>query len=847
MSIHLQRFGVLADDQYNENTHVFTFVFENPYKLVSGEVKSIESSECTYCGQKWSIVVMKKEEYMGVYLKWKYSDAPSLPYVSVKLKYILGLVNRSDYGLNKHFSTTQKFRIGQTVLGRSKFITFRDLLDIGKGFLDHTGKRLVMELTLSNCSLTFTKSIDISSGARTKKNTNGYYFDTPTFVAYSNRWYLRIYPSKLNSNGLPASYLYLATKSKGLVLETKFRLYLESESSEILFYSYGHGARFDGFGRTLNNILPVNQKMETISVGIEILQLNVTKDLQLPIETLSKHQDPAISAEPFQDIDGNLWRLFINHSFRYLTCQLDKGVHHYQQNKTKLLCWKATLRSQIQQKFKDVEMLGDCITGYFSNFLDECGLLASFPIETSELKDQSNAFTDSGNVIIRISMISIQTLPIAMKSYPKFDYQSKQLIRARQSVMEKNRRLEDMKELSASQVSLGDLNSTCSKDGSAVGSFMDLYDMDNGLQNKQMEKNIDSSVNAQQLEMAKVFCKNLITYQTANVNGNNKLVDKEFSRTRKDIGSFKDDATESGLGSDLSFHDDVVPSQHDLTRQRDVITAVIQFLQEKLPLDITEIVQLGSIGADCVTKSRADVDLIIFSTDLPKFGQESWMTPIIQATKELLHYSNQNVDPYRPLPKCSEIKTSASTVQFTCSGIDIDIFYSYDWEKGSTYSELYKWTCLETSKFKKYWFSIGSARLQRKFINEQKKEVKDVIKILKHWRNSIQWRKTKYRPDSYLISLLVIKACEETKSTDLTKVATKVGQYIFNPETSIMWSKYYLPGKFEVDFEPPYPLIQDPANPGINVADSLSYWGQFKAEMKELLHSLNVPFHNMLS
>lgn len=171
--------------------------------------------------------------------------------------------------------------------------------------------------------------------------------------------------------------------------------------------------------------------------------------------------------------------------------------------------------------------------------------------------------------------------------------------------MEKNRRLEDMKELSASQVSLGDLNSTCSKDGSAVGSFMDLYDMDNGIQNKQMDKNIEvsfvfsenemlfclsinltkliftlkSSVSVQQLEMTKVFCKSLITYQTANTIGDSKPLDTEYSRTRKDIGSFKDDATESGLGSDLSFHDDVVPSQHDLTRQRDVITAVIQFLQ----------------------------------------------------------------------------------------------------------------------------------------------------------------------------------------------------------------------------------------------------------------------------
>ena len=43
-------------------------------------------------------------------------------------------------------------------------------------------------------------------------------------------------------------------------------------------------------------------------------------------------------------------------------------------------------------------------------------------------------------------------------------------------------------------------------------------------------------------------------------------------------------------------------------------------------------------------------------------------------------------------------------------------------------------------------------------------QVKEIIKVVKHWRNCIQWKKTAYRPNSYLLSLLVIKAAEDTRS-----------------------------------------------------------------------------------
>ena len=62
-------------------------------------------------------------------------------------------------------------------------------------------------------------------------------------------------------------------------------------------------------------------------------------------------------------------------------------------------------------------------------------------------------------------------------------------------------------------------------------------------------------------------------------------------------------------------------------------------------------------------------------------------------------------------------------------------------------------------------YSLATARLQKKFISEQPNEIKELMKVVKHWRNCVQWKKTKYRPNSYLLSLLVVKAVEDMKSS----------------------------------------------------------------------------------
>ena len=62
---------------------------------------------------------------------------------------------------------------------------------------------------------------------------------------------------------------------------------------------------------------------------------------------------------------------------------------------------------------------------------------------------------------------------------------------------------------------------------------------------------------------------------------------------------------------------------------------------------------------------------------------------------------------------------------------------------------------------------------------------------------------------------------------------------------SLSWTVYYLPDKYPVEFDPPTPLIRDPANPGVNVAESLAYWGQFRTEIVLWLRALGVTVNGL--
>ena len=348
----------------------------------------------------------KEERYMGIFLKWKYTDGHSVANVLCKAKYSLCLVHRHDYTCNKHFHSNQKFTSSQSLLGKSKFIPLHDLLDTATGYLDETGKRVVLELCIIRSSTRFEKVVDISPKSRTRKNASGYYFDTSSFELAKHRWYLRVYPQKITSKSLPAVYLYLSNKARGITLDMHFHLYVNEDSTEMLSYTFGEGAKFDGYGKTLPEPLHNFEKLTEIIIGVEVADVIIAKDLYLNVRGYStqvysphlynrdgysskyRDQNSVMPNDAFQDHEQNYWKVEVcrpDTVTSRVTMTLDKGVHHYTHNKTKLLCWSAMILARDETQYRDIQMNGDPLCGYFSNFIDDKGYLMSFPMDITEV------------------------------------------------------------------------------------------------------------------------------------------------------------------------------------------------------------------------------------------------------------------------------------------------------------------------------------------------------------------------------------------------------------------------------------------------------------------------------
>jgi len=160
-------------------------------------------------------------------------------------------------------------------------------MDVGCGFLNDSARNVIIELQLNNAVTYFEKTVDVSAASRTRRNASGVYFDTTTFQLADVRWYIRFYVNKLNSGGLPAVYLYMSGKNRPVVVELQFTLCLAGDLTEILTYSFGDSAKFEGFGKTLRQALVNTERLSEVTVSAEIQSVVVYKLVSVRVPRLT--------------------------------------------------------------------------------------------------------------------------------------------------------------------------------------------------------------------------------------------------------------------------------------------------------------------------------------------------------------------------------------------------------------------------------------------------------------------------------------------------------------------------------------------------------------------------------
>lgn len=228
-------------------------------------------------------------------------------------------------------------------------------------------------------------------------------------------------------------------------------------------------------------------------------------------------------------------------------------------------------------------------------------------------------------------------------------------------------------------------------------------------------------------------------------------------------------------------------------------------------LNVDRVVKGGSVAKGSAVTGVSDAEIVFFLNGLPTTGHDRWLPPLLRATAGVLSEqltSDQGVD---------GVTITDDSVNMKVKGIiTVDVRFSPVFDSFAKVIQSIGSQGPEVRRF--YLPSLVQERTQ--FIAKQPGHVKVTIRLLKWWRDQQSWSNKLVRPSDDTLELLAVYSAVQTRPTDQRIAVANVMLLLsqFN-DLQIVWSNYY--GKEDV-WAPllrQRPLLMDPTNPFINIAD----------------------------
>lgn len=238
------------------------------------------------------------------------------------------------------------------------------------------------------------------------------------------------------------------------------------------------------------------------------------------------------------------------------------------------------------------------------------------------------------------------------------------------------------------------------------------------------------------------------------------------------------------------------------------ITATVS---EKLFLNIDHVVRGGSVGRGTVIGGATDAEVVFFLKELPVAGQLKWLPALHKAVVGVL---SEHLGPSHGV---EDVRAEADSVKLTVRGVvSVDLkfvpVFSNVMEVHNAMSQQ------ETDTRRR--LSAGLVKERTHFISKQPGQVKVTIRLLKWWRDQQEWSNASTRPSDDLIELLVVHSAIQSKPLDQQVAVSNVLTLMANfDELSITWSNFYKKSDIWEPLVNQRPLMMDPVNPFLNVAD----------------------------
>jgi len=243
-----------------------------------------------------------------------------------------------------------------------------------------------------------------------------------------------------------------------------------------------------------------------------------------------------------------------------------------------------------------------------------------------------------------------------------------------------------------------------------------------------------------------------------------------------------------------------------------ILTEVVDIVTENAFFNISHVAKGGSIGKGTAINGCTDAEIVFFVQGLPCLKQNKWLPTMLKAVAGVL---SQHLE--TSLQIVDNMSTTEDSIFMKVRGlVDVNLRFSSAFE---TYADTLKELGAQGPEG---WKHLNTSLTKEKvmFVSKQPGQVKVTMRLLKWWRDQQQWTSELTKPSDDVLELIAVYSALQTKPKDQrTAVANAMSLMARFNELRIVWSNYYGKEDIWAPLMQQRPLLMDPVNPYVNVAD----------------------------
>jgi hypothetical protein len=258
------------------------------------------------------------------------------------------------------------------------------------------------------------------------------------------------------------------------------------------------------------------------------------------------------------------------------------------------------------------------------------------------------------------------------------------------------------------------------------------------------------------------------------------------------------------------------------------LNAIVDTVTEKCFLNVEKVERGGAVGKGTAIIGAADAEVVFFLKGMPATSHSKWMPPLLKSIVGVLE--QQLV----PADGVTDLTTTADSVRMTVNQLlTVDLRFSPVFDNYAATAAAQG----EQGPDSRKYFRASFVKENTQFVGKQPGQVKVTIRLLRWWCDQQVWSSELSRPSDELLELIAIYSALQTKPRDQAQaIANAMSLMARFSELRIVWSNFYKREEIWAPLMTHRPLLMDPVNPFVNVADPQGFDPKELMELARTTH-----------